>query len=464
LIGGAILNAVNQSLSDGKPRVEHNEIEKDGKLYKIEIVSAAIRDWKKRTVGALGHVRDLSFIYEMFEAFRIVMNSESPMESMLVALKRLGHKWGRLYLVDADDPYLLVSKLCFGFKNPHHKQRFEEGLIKLVRRDVPDNDSWMAIESDSPLIFCFRQDMENLSRFTTRYGLEAITINNPEQQEELEKEQGEFWLDLPIIGKHERPLGKLTVGWDGNYRRDRLDLIKVLIERAGEFIEFQQMRDQKVEVNTTEKLMGVWAHHLATRLASLPIILAKYRAYERQTGELKAVNKDFQRILTETLTMMQRVKERLAPVVALRSELDLAEQIENTLKLALPEGAWQFQSDDRPFTIKADGDKLNIALLEMIQNSREIVGDDRKLCVNVALANGDDWAKLVYRDNGPGVPDEFKQKIFDEFFSRRPGGESSTGLGLSFVRRVAHAHGGKVEEKGQPGQGAEFVISIPKTA
>ncbi len=463
----ALMNAVNQSLQDGISRIEHAKIRDGVNENNVEIVSAVIRDWGKRTVGAIGHIRDLSFEYQMFDAFRLVMNSDSPVESLLDALKLLGHRWGRLYLVDETDPNCFISKLCFGFKKPSHKEYFERGLVKIGRRDSPRNYSWSAIEKNSPLIFCFRRDLEDRSAFVTSYGLEAITINNPGQQKELEKDVGEFWLDLPIIGARERPLGKVTISWENNFHRDRLDLIKVLIDITAEFIQSKERREHSIkelEASTAEKWMGLWAHNIATRLASLPVVLAKYRVYERKTGELREVNKSFSNILAETLTTMQRVKERLAPVVAQCSELDLAEQVESTLISALPEGTWQFQCDERPFPIKADGGKLKTALLEMIQNSREIIGDDEKLRVNVALANGDGWAKLVYRDNGPGVPGEFKQEIFDEFFSRRPGEESSTGLGLSFVRRVVQAHGGKVEEKGQPGQGAEFVISLPKIA
>lgn len=72
-----------------------------------------------------------------------------------------------------------------------------------------------------------------------------------------------------------------------------------------------------------------------------------------------------------------------------------------------------------------------------------------------------DRVRITYTDNGPGVPHEFKDRIFDDFFSRRPGRNPSTGLGLSYVRRVITAHGGTISENGTPGQGARFVIEIP---
>jgi signal transduction histidine kinase len=69
---------------------------------------------------------------------------------------------------------------------------------------------------------------------------------------------------------------------------------------------------------------------------------------------------------------------------------------------------------------------------------------------------------ITYEDNGPGVPTELKESIFEDFFSYRPGDKASTGLGLSYVRRVIAAHRGTVRESGAPGQGARFVIEIPR--
>ena len=70
--------------------------------------------------------------------------------------------------------------------------------------------------------------------------------------------------------------------------------------------------------------------------------------------------------------------------------------------------------------------------------------------------------RIIFSDNGPGVPDEYKERIFEEFFSHRPGGKRTTGLGLAFVRRALEAHGGSVCETGCPAAGATFMLSLPQ--
>jgi len=69
------------------------------------------------------------------------------------------------------------------------------------------------------------------------------------------------------------------------------------------------------------------------------------------------------------------------------------------------------------------------------------------------------------KDEGPGLSQEDMSRLFGRFqrLSARPtGGESSTGLGLSIVKRIVELHGGTVDAASAgPGQGATFIIRLP---
>jgi signal transduction histidine kinase len=114
----------------------------------------------------------------------------------------------------------------------------------------------------------------------------------------------------------------------------------------------------------------------------------------------------------------------------------------------------------------ADGYLLEAAFIELVQNSKVFIARPKDLQISIVIEpeihGSTGWVKITYKDNGPGVPPEFKERIFKQFFSRRPGQEKSTGIGLRFVHRVVRAHRGVVTEVGTYGGGAEFLLKIPR--
>jgi signal transduction histidine kinase len=65
-------------------------------------------------------------------------------------------------------------------------------------------------------------------------------------------------------------------------------------------------------------------------------------------------------------------------------------------------------------------------------------------------------------DNGPGIPDSIKDKIFQPFFTTKPTGQG-TGLGLSLAYDIVKAHGGELKVETKENQGSEFIIQLPLT-
>ena len=69
-----------------------------------------------------------------------------------------------------------------------------------------------------------------------------------------------------------------------------------------------------------------------------------------------------------------------------------------------------------------------------------------------------DALKLFYEDNGVGVPEANKSKLFDSGFTTGKG----SGLGLYLIKKIMDVYGWQIEEVGEVGKGAKFVITIPK--
>ena len=87
---------------------------------------------------------------------------------------------------------------------------------------------------------------------------------------------------------------------------------------------------------------------------------------------------------------------------------------------------------------------------------------DYKPLVTLTTSKQGDQVVIEVADNGTGMPDKVKEKIFQPFFTTKPTGEG-TGLGLSLSYDIVKAHGGEIKVEATEGEGTEFVILLPIT-
>lgn len=82
-------------------------------------------------------------------------------------------------------------------------------------------------------------------------------------------------------------------------------------------------------------------------------------------------------------------------------------------------------------------------------------------CITIATRTQGDWVYLSIRDNGVGMDETVRAKIFDYLYTTKPVGKG-TGIGLALVSQIIReSHGGTIEVQSKPGEGAEFIIGLP---
>jgi signal transduction histidine kinase len=118
--------------------------------------------------------------------------------------------------------------------------------------------------------------------------------------------------------------------------------------------------------------------------------------------------------------------------------------------------------------VPGDERLLRRAMRNLLENAQRYGGSDVTVDVAMGDANARGGATATVRvcDRGPGVPDHFRERIFEPFF-RLPGHaerEGGVGLGLALVRQIAQRHGGNVRCEPHEGGGSCFVISLPVSA
>jgi two-component system NtrC family sensor kinase len=113
-------------------------------------------------------------------------------------------------------------------------------------------------------------------------------------------------------------------------------------------------------------------------------------------------------------------------------------------------------SGDRGLTALVDGFQIKQAVLNLVLNALQATPSGGEIVIR-AVAAGESL-RIAVEDDGEGIPDDQRDKVFTVFFTTREGG---TGLGLPLVQRIVEQHGGRVELASRPQGGTTATIVLP---
>jgi signal transduction histidine kinase len=132
----------------------------------------------------------------------------------------------------------------------------------------------------------------------------------------------------------------------------------------------------------------------------------------------------------------------------------IAELEGHTIRINLP---------DRLPTVEADDDKISLVLSNLLSNAIKFVPEGG--CIEVTAQDYKLGILCSVSDNGPGIPVEDQQRIFDRFYQARSehmAGHGGMGIGLTIVKHLVELHGGQVWVESEVGQGATFSFTLPQ--
>lgn len=114
-------------------------------------------------------------------------------------------------------------------------------------------------------------------------------------------------------------------------------------------------------------------------------------------------------------------------------------------------------------TLRADPERLEQVLGNLVGNAVKYGRSDGHVTVSATMTSAGQ-AEVTVQDDGPGIPKEALERVFERFYrvdKARSREEGGTGLGLAIVKHIVQSHGGKVWVKSEPGQGAAFSFTVP---
>ncbi len=204
-------------------------------------------------------------------------------------------------------------------------------------------------------------------------------------------------------------------------------------------------------------LLTAMLHNLALVRADVPAV-SHPRLADTETAVLRAQG------LTQQLLTFSRGGE---PV---RQPVSLPELLADALRFALAGSATSHRIECAPDlpAVYADPGQLGQVLQNLALNAAQAMASGGNLMVRACrstrpTAGGESppdqpWVELRVSDDGPGIPRDHLERIFDPYFTTRSDG---TGLGLATVHSIVQRHGGHITVESEPGHGACFHIYLP---
>lgn len=283
---------------------------------------------------------------------------------------------------------------------------------------------------------------------TTGLGFIAIINALPESLPRIVlTEQGQF--DPPLW------LPLLVIGFSSALSVSMLSILTLRLIRE------LKARDNSLHRAEEERLSFAAdaAHELRTPLAILRAHIDSLDINDT-TRQLRDDVDQISRIVEQVL-----VKSRIEAIEVKADEtVDLSQLIKDLAAyiapLVIKEGrSIEVLGADKPIDINANAFAIEQALRNLVENA--IKYSSRGSTITISLINQGNEYQLRVIDRGRGVPQEARELIFERFRRADRRGAGS-GLGLSIVRRVAEAHGGRVSVEDAPEGGAVFILHFPR--
>lgn len=238
----------------------------------------------------------------------------------------------------------------------------------------------------------------------------------------------------------------------------------------------EQLRQSEIALARSEKLraLGQMAagitHDLKNLLApmSLHLQIVDRALRSGHTSDAQSSVVELKQILDRGIRTIERLREFSRQSPERRPEpVDLNRVARDSAEVARPRMAQgkralsliKHELDDPP-PVFAQADEVLAAVVNLVINAIDAMPDGGG---TITISTGEErsgaWIQVA--DDGPGMPPEIEQRVFEPFFSTK--GADGTGLGLAMVYACATRHGGSVKLETAPGQGARFRLWFPAT-
>jgi len=240
--------------------------------------------------------------------------------------------------------------------------------------------------------------------------------------------------------------------------------VQVLFEKqrqAGE--EAREFNSRQAQLRSAGRLAAQIAHQIKNPLG---IINNAAYSLQRALQEGKGTGVQQIQIIREEVERSDRIITKLMGYAQLAEgqveKLSIYEELDRAVAEVFPPGTTYDVKIEKDYglylpPLLMQRGHLSEILVNLLQNAREAMNGEGHLKVT-ARQGPENSIIITVSDNGPGIPKDRLEKIFQPYFSTK---EKGTGLGLSIVKHNTEIYGGVVRVESELGKGSKFIVHLP---
>ncbi len=248
----------------------------------------------------------------------------------------------------------------------------------------------------------------------------------------------------PMKGSEDRIVGSVTVLEDITH-------LKIVDQMKSEFI---GVASHDLRSPVTSLILG---NHLLIEGVAGPLTPTQIEVLVSQREDLERL----ERLMRDLLDVSKLEAGASPPKLEAITVMELAKHPVDNLKIQADKKSinLKLQIPDNLPLVKADALQIGRVLTNLVGNALRHTPEGGSVWVNASRNHNE--VTFSVEDNGAGIPEEYRKRIFDRFVQVPGAPQGGAGLGLSIARKIVQAHGGEMTVESQLGKGSTFSFTLP---
>lgn len=205
------------------------------------------------------------------------------------------------------------------------------------------------------------------------------------------------------------------------------------------------------------------AHEIKNPLTPMRLSVQSFqRKFDPKDPEIDKKVTEYSKTLIQQIDTMSNIAGAFSNFAEMPAQQNETLNVVKIVKLALDiftEKYIHFIADEKEIIAKLDRTQLIRVVTNLVKNAIQAVPEVESPRILVSVTSEDDFVKISVADNGIGIQDGFKDKIFEPKFTTK---SSGMGLGLGMVKNIVETYKGTIDFTSQPGKGTVFTVRFPK--